>query len=92
MEEGRRSAGQAPERAPAAEAPDAAEADRGASERMTCSVEEFARIVGIGYNRALDLCASRDRPPGFRSGRRYLVIKAELPGWLREMSERGAVI
>ena len=52
------------------------------SERLTCSVEEFGALVGIGPRQAQQVCAGEFPPPLIWSGERKRVIRAEVPGWL----------
>ena len=56
---------------------------------MTCSVKEFSRIVGICEEKARELVAGADRPPGFYVGSRYRVFVGGLEDWLRDLSRTG---
>jgi excisionase family DNA binding protein len=46
-------------------------------EPETCSVEEAARIIGIGRSAAYEACR-RDELPNIRVGRRVLVLRRPL--------------
>lgn len=56
---------------------------------MTCGVAEFARIIGVNLEKAREIVASVNRPPGFYIGRKYRVLRSEIEGWLAELSSTG---
>lgn len=67
----------------------APETDYTATRPLTCGIEEFARIVGIGEAAARALTAGElHRPPGFYVGKQYRIIREEIPRWL--LSVNGA--
>ena len=60
----------------------------------TCSVAEFARILGIGKDAANSLIDSDFPPPGFKVGRSYRIITARIDEYMealyqRELEQRG---
>lgn len=62
---------------------------------ITCSVREFAEIVGVSRDCAYELVNSSCPPPGFKVGKGYRVITARIPEYLdalyeRELEERAA--
>lgn len=59
-----------------------------ASEPLTCSVIEFARIAGIKDNQARTVCAGMYPPPLVVVGRETRVIRARIPEWLDCEAER----
>ncbi|MDD3177136.1 MAG: hypothetical protein PHS28_05430 [Atopobiaceae bacterium] len=56
-------------------------------EPLTCSVEDFSRIVGIGINQAQAVCAGEFPPPMIWSGERRRIIRSEIPAWLLRYGE-----
>lgn len=56
---------------------------------QTMSVKQFADMVGIGYDKALDVCHSVHAPKGFWCGRQYRVLADKVGEWLEEACEEG---
>lgn len=57
--------------------------------RPTCSVKEFAELVGIGEGKVRELVAGANRPPGFYVGNQYRVFLGGVEEWLRDLSRTG---
>lgn len=55
---------------------------------LTCSIAEFARIVGIGEEAARAAIASACPPPHIRAGRVVRVVRASIPAWLDDAARR----
>jgi len=51
-------------------------------EKQTFTVEEAAKILGIGRQTAYDLARKGTLPGGRRLGRRFIVSKSELEAYL----------
>lgn len=58
------------------------------TEAMTCSVQEFAKAVGISRDRAYELVHSEFPPPGFRVGKGYRVITSRIGAYMDALYER----
>ncbi len=71
------------------ESPSDVPAAVGSAPALTCGVEEFARMVGIGKDRARELVTGALRPPGFYVGNQYRVYVAGIDGWLADLSKTG---
>ena len=61
------------------------------TEKLTYSVEEAAKRIGIGKN-ALYALAAAKKIPAIRVGRRYIINAAMFDDWFRSQSERHAEI
>ena len=57
-------------------------------EPMTCSVPEFAAILGISRDRAYEMVNSMFPPPGFKVGKGYRIIKSRIPEYADQLYER----
>lgn len=55
---------------------------------LTCSVQEFAQIVGISRDRAYELVHSIYPPPGFKVGKSYRIITERIMDYIDELSNR----
>lgn len=55
---------------------------------LTCSVGEFAKVVGISRDRAYELVHSEFPPPGFKVGKGYRVIRSRIPEYVDQLYER----
>lgn len=53
----------------------------------TCSVQEFAQVVGISRDRAYELVNSACPPPGFKMGKGYRVIVSRIDAYMDELYE-----
>lgn len=53
----------------------------------TCSVQEFAQVVGISRDRAYELVNSPCPPPGFRLGKGYRIITGRIDEYMDELYE-----
>ena len=58
------------------------------SQPLTCSVPEFASIVGISRDHAYELVHSRFPPPGFMAGRSYRIIRSRITEYLDQLYEK----
>jgi excisionase family DNA binding protein len=56
------------------------------SQRQTYSVEQVARLLGLGRSSVYKLCGSGEIPGSFRLGGRLLVSKAKLDAFLEDPS------
>ena len=61
-----------------------------AAGKYTCTIREFASLYSIGYDKARELCKSRNPPPGVRSGSHYRILLEDLPCYMLELSKRQA--
>ena len=61
-----------------------------AAGKYTCTIREFASVYSIGYDKARELCKSRNPPPGIKSGSHYRIYLESLPGYMLELSRRQA--
>ena len=59
--------------------------------RYTCTIREFASLYSIGYDKARELCKSRNPPPGIKSGSHYRILLESLPGYMLELSRSQVV-
>ena len=59
-----------------------------AKQPLTCSVQEFAAIVGISRDRAYELVHSEFPPPGFKVGKGYRIIKSRIEDYIDQLFER----
>ena len=55
---------------------------------LTCSVHEFAAMVGISRDHAYEMVHSVFPPPGFRVGKAYRIIRSRVPEYLDQLAER----
>ena len=55
---------------------------------LTCSVHEFASIVGISRDRAYELVHSEFPPPGFTVCKGYRIIRARIVEYIDQLYER----
>lgn len=61
---------------------------RMAEGKYTCSIREFAKLVGISYDTARELCKSRNAPPGFYSGSHFKIWLPELQPYMSELAKK----
>ena len=64
------------------------DASAGAQPPLTCSVQEFAAIVGIGRDHAYELVHSDFPPPGFKLGKGYRIIRSRISEYIDQLYER----
>lgn len=57
-------------------------------EPITCSIQEFAQIIGISRDRAYELMHSKFPPPGFKVGKAYRVIVSRIPEYVDALYEK----
>lgn len=57
------------------------------TEKRTCSVAEFAAIVGISRDRAYELCKSECPPPYIKSGKAYRIIVSRIDAYIDKLSD-----
>lgn len=54
---------------------------------LTCSVAEFARMVGISRDRAYELVHSEFPPPHIRSGKAHRIIVARIREYVDALAD-----
>ena len=71
------------------ESPSDVPAAVGGAPALTCGIKEFARILGVGDEKARELVAGALRPPGFYAGSKYRIYVDGIGGWLEDLSRTG---
>ena len=60
--------------------------------KYTCSIPEFAKLIGIKTDHAREMCKSANPPPGFYSGNRYHILVSEIEAYLYDLAVRKKAI